>query len=707
MPTYTTPGLYVETVDPEPEPVLPARVDIAGFAGVTARGPLHTPVRITSEAQFRARFGGPIRNGLLAYAVKAFLDNGGQVCHVVRVAAPELPLQLSGVQPADRRSSVLADVRGLAEGSVVTFRQGEIVHHYLAQAISVGTNTVTWDRVLDPDLILSNPIELAGGSGTASATVNDDAGGPGCLRLRAASPGRWGNAVRVRVSRTSGAATATDLTRPQPPGRDASYVDAVAGFDPGTLVRVDQTGQPSVRRLVTAADPVTRRLTWDTPLPAGLSLTATIRFEVESFGLAVLEGGTTREVFARLSLTPSHPRYVPAVLAAGSAEIRAEVLGAGVYRLPAPAGVVLQGGRDGTAALTVTDLLGDPSDSEAHGLRALETVVEVALVAVPDLVAEPTEALVLAPPPAPPYDPCLEEPPISLPVPRDPELVERSAAFGIEQVYLGQLRMVDSCERLADRIALLDPPRLRTGDTPLHVDALREWRARFDSSYAALHAPWVQVIDPVRTTGPDVLRPLPPSGHVAGVIARVDADRGPAQAPANEELFWAYALDGDIDAATHGLLNPEGISVLRRFEGRGLRVYGARTVSSTPLLELLNVRRLLISIRRALNSAMQWVVFEPANLATRQLLTTSIRSYLMALYEQGAFSGATPEEAFFVRCDEELNPPGQAALGLLVAEIGVAPVRPAEFVVLRIGRTENGLDFAGAQSRAPELMGVG
>jgi phage tail sheath protein FI len=705
MPTYLTPGLYFETVDAESEPVPPARVDITGFAGVTARGPIDTPVRITSQSQFQATFGGPIRNGLLAYAVKAFLDNGGQVCHIVRVAAPELPLALTGTQPADRRSSVLSDVRGLADGVVVTFRQKTVIHNYLVTGINVGTNTVTWDRQLDADLVLTNPLTLASGSGTASATVPDDspAPAPDCLVLSAASPGRWGNAVRVGVSQTSGAATATDRAKTQPAGRDASFVTAVTGFTPGTLVRVGQTGQPTVRRLVTATDPVGRRISWDAALPTGLSLTAPIRFEVESFALAILEGGTTREVFSGLSLTSAHARFVETVLAAESNELRAEVLPGTPYRLPAAAGVVLGGGRDGTAALTVTDLTGDPSDPRPGGLLALEPVAEVALVAAPDLVAEPTEPLVLAPLPPPSYDPCLDAPPIDLPVPRDPELIERSASFGIEQIYLAQLRLVDSCERLADRVALLDPPRFRTADTPLHIDALREWRARFDSSYAALHAPWVDVIDPLPSI--DVLRPLPPSGHVAGVIARVDADRGPAQAPANEELTWAYSLDGDIDAATHGLLNPEGISVLRRFDGRGLRVYGARTVSSQPLLQLLNVRRLLISIRRALDSAMQWAVFEPANLATRQLITTSIRSYLLALYDEGAFSGATPEEAFFVRCDEELNPPEQAALGILVAEIGVAPVRPAEFVVLRIGRTENGLDFADP-GRPSGLTGV-
>jgi hypothetical protein len=514
----------------------------------------------------------------------------------------------------------------------------------------------------------------------------------------ASSPGAWGGRLSAIAARTTGAATAT-TTAVQPSSRLFSFVASVAGFETGTLVRISQGGAPAVvsRRVVTSVDVTRGRLGWDLALDPAYDLTKPILLEAEAFTLSVLRNGVTAEVFGALSLRPEHSRFAPAVLAGSSTLVRAGLPAAapGPYVLPEPgAAQPLRGGRDGTAGLRLVDVLGDPSDPPRRGLRAYEVVPEPALLAIPDLVAEPVPAVAYAPPEPPEIEPCCPQPPPepALPAAIDPVLVEGWHGFPTEQVLAAQERIVTVCEA-SDRVALLDPARLRPQGGNLDLAGLMDWRSRFDSSYAALHAPWVRVLDPMGPTGGDPLRSVPPSGHVAGVIGRVDAERGPSEAPANELLNWVQELDCEINGAEQGVLNPAGVSCLRPLTGRGLRVYGARTLSLEGNLRYLNVRRMLLAIRRTLRAELQWAVFEPADLTLRRLLVVAISGYLFALWERGALAGAEPDEAFFVRADDELNPPEDAGAGRVVVEAGVAVVLPAEFVLLRVGRTEAGLEM--------------
>src|SRR5690606_4712304 len=183
------------------------------------------------------------------------------------------------------------------------------------------------------------------------------------------------------------------------------------------------------------------------------------------------------------------------------------------------------------------------------------------------------------------------------------------------------------------RVALLDPPR-----EALSVEAIRTWRARFDSAHAALYFPWILADDAAGN-----LRAVPPSGHVAGLIARTDLARGVHRAPANFVLQGARALTLDVDDAAQGLLNPLGINCLRVLPGRGLRVYGARTLSSDAAWRYLNVRRLLLMIEEAIEDGNQWAVFEPNNEVLRQALAFNLNAFLGTLWRQGALAGDTPE----------------------------------------------------------------
>jgi uncharacterized protein len=198
------------------------------------------------------------------------------------------------------------------------------------------------------------------------------------------------------------------------------------------------------------------------------------------------------------------------------------------------------------------------------------------------------------------------------------------------------------------------------------------------------------VLDPLL---PDsgAVRLVPPSGHVLGGYAANDADSGVQRAPANRRVGWALAASADLDDERHGLLNDAGVNALRTIGGRGLRLLGARTVCSDPDWRFVPVRRLMAMIEKALEIALHWVVFEPNGPLTRARVTMSVTMFLLGLHEAGMLAGATPEESFTVRCDADNNTSELTDLGELLVEVGVAPVVPFEFVVVRVGRVSDSL----------------
>jgi uncharacterized protein len=218
---------------------------------------------------------------------------------------------------------------------------------------------------------------------------------------------------------------------------------------------------------------------------------------------------------------------------------------------------------------------------------------------------------------------------------------------------------------------------------------VREWRlktAGYDSKYGALYYPWIQVANPA--TGEIVL--VPPSGHMAGIWARNDGERGVHKAPANEVVRGAIGLEVQISRGEQDTLNPNGINCIRAFPGRGIRVWGARTLSSDPAWRYLNVRRLFNYVEKSVENGTQWVVFEPNDMDLWERVKRDIGAFLTRLWMDGALFGETAEQSYFVKCDEELNPPAVRDVGQLIVEIGIAPVKPAEFVIFRISQSTGG-----------------
>ncbi len=243
--------------------------------------------------------------------------------------------------------------------------------------------------------------------------------------------------------------------------------------------------------------------------------------------------------------------------------------------------------------------------------------------------------------------------------------------------------LIGHCERLRYRFAIVDPP------PDSSISEVRKFRAQFDSKYAALYYPWVRITDPGRRPDPGAPSPVlevPPSGYIAGVYARSDAERGVHKAPANEVLLGVGDFTVNVTYDRQSVLNPEGINALRFFEGRARRVWGARTMSSDPEWKYVNVRRLFIYLEHSIEKATQWVVFEPNNESLWASVRQTVEDFLLATWRTGALLGTRPEEAFFVRCDRTTMTQNDLDNGRLICLIGVAPTYPAEFVVFRIGQ---------------------
>lgn len=240
-----------------------------------------------------------------------------------------------------------------------------------------------------------------------------------------------------------------------------------------------------------------------------------------------------------------------------------------------------------------------------------------------------------------------------------------------------QNAILDHCENqyLQDRFAILDGRRTTT----LTKQAIQGGGR--DSSYGAIYFPWIKVFDPITSTTIDV----PPSGHIAGVYARVDAERGVHKAPANEVIRGALGVEFSASKADQAGLNPEDINVIRQFNGN-ITIWGAHTLAGKENAEwrYINVRRLFLFLRESIDEGTQWVVFEPNSPDLWAKITRNVTAFLTNVWRAGALFGATPQEAFYVKCDAETNPPGVRDLGQVVTEIGVAVVKPAEFVIFRI-----------------------
>ena len=306
--------------------------------------------------------------------------------------------------------------------------------------------------------------------------------------------------------------------------------------------------------------------------------------------------------------------------------------------------ILLANGNDGLRPASVNyEGTVDPTTDAKTGLRQFEDIEDISIVAAPGMsagFADTTSETVRA---------------------------DIIAAINVLLTHARQMRF---------RIAVLDSSNNES------IAGVRRMRARLSSLHGALYFPWITIQDPITR------RPinLPPSGFMAGIYARNDITRGVFKAPANEVVESAIGLESTINRAQQEVLNPEGINVTRFFEGRGIRAWGARCTTDDTEWMYVNVRRYFNYVGRSLDLGTQWAVFEPNDQRLWDRVTQAVTSFLRAEWRSGALLGATPEEAFFVRCDRTTMSQYDLDQGRLICEVGIAPVKPAEFVILRVGQ---------------------
>jgi phage tail sheath protein FI len=289
------------------------------------------------------------------------------------------------------------------------------------------------------------------------------------------------------------------------------------------------------------------------------------------------------------------------------------------------------------------------SESARRGIGGLAIAEDVTIVLVPDLITAATKA-------------------------------DGSIDLGMWKAV--QTSLISHCEQYTNRMALLDAP---PGMGPQQIKEWRSETAMYDSAFAAFYYPWVKVENPVGTaTDREIL--IPPSGHVAGMWARTDATRGVWKAPANDTLRGVLDIERTVTQNEQSLLNPIGINCIRPFGVRGIRVWGARTLTSDTDWQYINVRRLFNMVEKTILDGTQWAVFEPNDVPLWEGVKRTLNAFLRGLWTDGALAGSTPDQAFYVKCDADTNPPESIDAGKLIVEVGLAPVKPAEFVIFRIAQ---------------------
>jgi hypothetical protein len=631
------------------EPLRPERLDVTGFVGVAPRGPVDEPAIVQSWSEYRWVFGDVQGPGLLGHAVRAFFAQGGARAVVLRVSPlPRWP-----------------DPAALAA----------VARH---------------------DLVLAAP----------------DTGRALTVAVLARNEGTWGADLSVSCA-FDAVQRFTATARPGPAdGFDLDLPDGVA-LPPGSLLRLRGPGLPAagafawtgpvaerdagigVRRRVAPVRPVTPVLR---PLPVDVEVAVVLA------AVTVVDHDPRlrrEERFTDLGLDPAHPRSAADVL---RRESRLVSPGEGWAGGVLPPDALLSEARSLLAPGLVPDRwagigsgsFGDDrppqlfpvggdewvgDDDPAVGMDRMALVTEIGLLTVPDLLwryAVP-RPVVDRPPraPEPVFATCAPAPePVVYAAPPAAALLDG----GTEQpeILRRQRRLVEHAERQRRFVALLDvPPRLP-------VRAVARWRSSFDSSYSAAYHPWLGVM------GPDVEAvEVPPSAFAAGIVADREQRLGIPWGPANALAVGAVTTTDPVSDVDHDRLHLLGVDVFRA-ERDGFRLSSARTLAADPDYRQLSVRRLMTMLRLVLERQTQWLVFEPNSTRLQGVLRAALTQLLRELYRGGAFVGETEADAFFVRCGEGLNPDYSRSLGRLVAEVGVAPAQPLEYLVLRINADADG-----------------
>lgn len=647
MSVYLTPGTYLRPKPAERKDVRLVRTDVAGFVGFAERGPLPAldivlgakiksedlAVRLTSWKEFTTIFGGFIPFGSLAYTVKAFFDNGGTTCYVVRVAdlnakeKLEQPRAAIVALPSEAPRVAARLAKDIGEGqNKLLLDPGHALHD--RSLVAIAREGVTEFSMV----IGSDDASVTLGRNTNSAHRAGDVvyQYPTGLMVTAVSAGNWGNRIRL------------DIT----PLQDGSRINEFSlrvTVEPGFYAPPLKQEEIYKRLTLNRDDQANGRFYAPDVINQNSQL---IRIDVPQ---SVLFIGETLES----SLTAGPIRSGP---------------------------IYLEGGRDGLRGISALDFTG--GSDQFWGLRILEEIDEVAILCAPDAVFEAPS--IVPRKPLPSRRPCDPPPEADKPDPLAEDPTAIPAVLDQKDVVNIYKTMLDQCERLRDRVAILDPPAEQ------NLKQVVEWRNYFNSRFGAVYYPWLKVPD--SSDLDNKTRPVPPSGHVAGVYARIDNLFGVHHPPANAPLEFATDVVEEITAIQQEELNPFDVNAIRSFNGRGIRVWGARSLAGQNDADwrFIHARRLMSMIEESVDKSMQWAVFEPNDYSLRKTLVHSLSIFLEGIWRQGGLKGAQATQAFYVKCDETNNPPSVVDAGQIVCQIGVAVAAPMEFLVFEIRQGATG-----------------
>jgi phage tail sheath protein FI len=677
MPEYLAPGVYVEETSFRSKSIEGVSTTTTGFVGACRYGPIDLEAEIiTSLTEYERMYGdrqglafsgGMNQPNFVWHAVRSFFEEGGKRLYVARIFR-----QLGGTpDPYERPSADIDDDQLAATAGL--FNDGH-ARAWLTQDPAsgardnsilirarfpgaIGNWRVRFMVSLGQNMLSGKKDKLSSGSLRERDTVwigditsplsSPPAGTPGAGNFYVA---QYDSVEQTWIFNGGGAKTDTDFRLNMPDGTTLPSLDPEQGHELRTVsvtLEVTSPGGDTIPMIWSGLAPDTQhRNTFGAPdsLISYFQQNPNSLSQARSLPIVIVAGSSVNtgpEVIAAITdygtRTGTNPDLNQRVIDFSSDDPAVAEKSTDTSRSIT---LNLSGGNDG-ASPSIGDYEGITNlvTNDKSGLVAFEDIDDISIVAAP------------------------------------------GATFGYKadggvkaNAIIGAL--ISHASRMRYRIAVLD-----AGDD-LSISEVRDMRAKLDSSYGALYYPWVRVLDPVTNTEIN----LPPSGFVAGIYARNDTNRAVYKAPANEVVNGAIGFEKLLNKAQQEVLNPEGINCFRFFEGRGFRLWGARTISSDPEWKYVNLRRYFAYLEHSIDKGTQWAVFEPNGDLLWSNVRSTISDFLLNEWQNGALLGDKPEKAYFVKCDRSTMTQNDLDNGRLVCLIGVAPLRPAEFVIFRIGQ---------------------
>lgn len=527
---------------------------------------------------------------------------------------------------------------------------GFVTYGNLAYAVFGFFNAGGKDCIIVRTAHLGNKEDpLEAGNCVSSATMDLSVEGKEpSIECEAFSPGTWGNRINLKL--WYNAITSTPLV--QETGKDSVEVVSPEDMEVGDYIRIQGASHSEYHciRMIKK-----NTLYFHTPLEhkyspdkeqcycEGLRISVIINYEKEN------------EEYLYLSLNSRDSNYYLDEINTKSRLLKIRKKG-----MTLPREIYyeyLSSGKNGVMGITPADFIGRYNGFDNNtGLGIFEAFEDVSLLVAPDLA-----------------------------VFQDLVYKNKDKETALADIFAVQKAMVDQCEKLGNRFAILDAP-----ETKDVLEVVR-YAARFDTAHAALYYPRIHILNPEDISGLSTIC-IPPSGHVAGEYVKCDLIDGIYHAPANKQLQGAVGMNHEIEHGLYDVMYGQGINGLRYFPGRGVKIWGARTLSSDPDWRYINVRRTFCAIRDALKQGTGWAIFEPNDQKLRKRLVRHVTAFMLFLWREGYMKGTVPEEGFYVRCDAELNPKENIDVGIITVEVGIAIAKPAEFLVVKVvADTENSM----------------